>query len=150
MCRKCRLDARSTRGLSQGLGCLYYYRCISFRTLLMDLANLLYLLNMSCMSYVFTPCPRPGVAASGQVIQTRPFQLVTGRVWKGSAFGGAYIFSSSFSSFAFYLAPLASPLPSSLIFFYPLPLISAPKFFFPLSSSTICNLSISYRCEGAI
>jgi S-(hydroxymethyl)glutathione dehydrogenase/alcohol dehydrogenase len=30
-----------------------------------------------------------GVAASGQEIQTRPFQLVTGRVWKGSAFGGA-------------------------------------------------------------
>ena len=29
-----------------------------------------------------------GVAASGQVIQTRPFQLVTGRVWKGTAFGG--------------------------------------------------------------
>ncbi|KAL5033390.1 hypothetical protein RTP6_001363 [Batrachochytrium dendrobatidis] len=29
-----------------------------------------------------------GVAASGQEIQTRPFQLVTGRVWKGSAFGG--------------------------------------------------------------
>ncbi len=30
-----------------------------------------------------------GVAAAGQEIQTRPFQLVTGRVWKGSAFGGA-------------------------------------------------------------
>lgn len=29
-----------------------------------------------------------GVAASGQLIQTRPFQLVTGRTWKGSAFGG--------------------------------------------------------------
>jgi len=29
-----------------------------------------------------------GVAGSGEVIQTRPFQLVTGRVWKGSAFGG--------------------------------------------------------------
>eukprot|EP01126_Amoeba_proteus_P035498 TRINITY_DN3584_c0_g1_i10.p1 TRINITY_DN3584_c0_g1~~TRINITY_DN3584_c0_g1_i10.p1 ORF type:complete len:382 (-),score=49.00 TRINITY_DN3584_c0_g1_i10:57-1202(-) len=29
-----------------------------------------------------------GVAPSGTVIQTRPFQLVTGRVWKGSAFGG--------------------------------------------------------------
>ncbi|KAI9297199.1 alcohol dehydrogenase [Neoconidiobolus thromboides FSU 785] len=28
------------------------------------------------------------VAASGQEISTRPFQLVTGRVWKGSAFGG--------------------------------------------------------------
>ena len=30
-----------------------------------------------------------GVAASGAEIATRPFQLVTGRVWKGSAFGGA-------------------------------------------------------------
>src|SRR5216117_782338 len=30
-----------------------------------------------------------GVAASGQEIKTRPFQLVTGRVWKGTAFGGA-------------------------------------------------------------
>merc|ERR1712003_490296 len=29
-----------------------------------------------------------GVAASGKEISTRPFQLVTGRVWKGSAFGG--------------------------------------------------------------
>jgi Zn-dependent alcohol dehydrogenase len=30
-----------------------------------------------------------GVAGAGQEIGTRPFQLVTGRVWKGSAFGGA-------------------------------------------------------------
>jgi S-(hydroxymethyl)glutathione dehydrogenase / alcohol dehydrogenase len=30
-----------------------------------------------------------GVAPSGTEISTRPFQLVTGRVWKGSAFGGA-------------------------------------------------------------
>ena len=30
-----------------------------------------------------------GVAAAGQEISTRPFQLVTGREWKGSAFGGA-------------------------------------------------------------
>merc|ERR1712173_553845 len=29
-----------------------------------------------------------GVVASGQEISTRPFQLVTGRVWRGSAFGG--------------------------------------------------------------
>ncbi|KAI4363987.1 hypothetical protein MLD38_020135 [Melastoma candidum] len=29
-----------------------------------------------------------GVAASGQEISTRPFQLVTGRVWKGTGFGG--------------------------------------------------------------
>ncbi|MNI64087.1 S-(hydroxymethyl)glutathione dehydrogenase [compost metagenome] len=30
-----------------------------------------------------------GVAAAGEEISTRPFQLVTGREWKGSAFGGA-------------------------------------------------------------
>ena len=30
-----------------------------------------------------------GVASAGQEISTRPFQLVTGRVWQGSAFGGA-------------------------------------------------------------
>ena len=30
-----------------------------------------------------------GVAGGGQEISTRPFQLVTGRVWKGTAFGGA-------------------------------------------------------------
>jgi S-(hydroxymethyl)glutathione dehydrogenase/alcohol dehydrogenase len=29
-----------------------------------------------------------GVAGAGQEIKTRPFQLVTGRVWRGSAFGG--------------------------------------------------------------
>ena len=29
-----------------------------------------------------------GVAASGHQISTRPFQLVTGRTWKGTAFGG--------------------------------------------------------------
>ena len=29
-----------------------------------------------------------GVASAGQEISTRPFQLVTGRVWKGTAFGG--------------------------------------------------------------
>jgi S-(hydroxymethyl)glutathione dehydrogenase/alcohol dehydrogenase len=30
-----------------------------------------------------------GVAPAGAEISTRPFQLVTGRVWKGTAFGGA-------------------------------------------------------------
>jgi S-(hydroxymethyl)glutathione dehydrogenase/alcohol dehydrogenase len=29
-----------------------------------------------------------GVAGAGEEISTRPFQLVTGRVWRGSAFGG--------------------------------------------------------------
>jgi S-(hydroxymethyl)glutathione dehydrogenase/alcohol dehydrogenase len=30
-----------------------------------------------------------GVAPAGAEISTRPFQLVTGRVWRGTAFGGA-------------------------------------------------------------
>jgi S-(hydroxymethyl)glutathione dehydrogenase/alcohol dehydrogenase len=30
-----------------------------------------------------------GVARRGQEISTRPFQLVTGRSWRGTAFGGA-------------------------------------------------------------
>jgi Zn-dependent alcohol dehydrogenase len=29
-----------------------------------------------------------GVAAAGQEISTRPFQMITGRTWKGTAFGG--------------------------------------------------------------
>ena len=33
-------------------------------------------------------CTIIGVAGAGEEIRTRPFQLVTGRVWKGSAFGG--------------------------------------------------------------
>jgi S-(hydroxymethyl)glutathione dehydrogenase/alcohol dehydrogenase len=33
--------------------------------------------------------PGANVADSGREIATRPFQLVTGRVWKGTAFGGA-------------------------------------------------------------
>merc|ERR1712008_119946 len=37
---------------------------------------------MGCTSVVI------GVAAAGQEIATRPFQLVTGRTWKGTAFGG--------------------------------------------------------------
>jgi S-(hydroxymethyl)glutathione dehydrogenase/alcohol dehydrogenase len=34
-------------------------------------------------------CTIIGVAGAGEEISTRPFQLVTGRVWRGSAFGGA-------------------------------------------------------------
>ena len=33
-------------------------------------------------------CTVIGVAGAGQEISTRPFQLVTGRVWRGTAFGG--------------------------------------------------------------
>lgn len=34
-----------------------------------------------------------GVAGAGQEISTRPFQLVTGRVWRGTAFGGDCVLS---------------------------------------------------------
>jgi S-(hydroxymethyl)glutathione dehydrogenase/alcohol dehydrogenase len=52
--------------------------------------------NTSVMRTALEACHRGwgqsiiiGVAEAGKEIATRPFQLVTGRVWKGSAFGGA-------------------------------------------------------------
>ena len=37
-----------------------------------------------------------GVAGAGQEISTKPFQLVTGRTWKGTAFGGKhYLFNKN-------------------------------------------------------
>jgi len=52
--------------------------------------------NVSLMRQALECCHRGwgvsviiGVAGAGQEIKTRPFQLVTGRVWKGTAFGGA-------------------------------------------------------------
>ncbi len=52
--------------------------------------------NVDLMRQVLECCHRGwgvsviiGVAGAGQEIKTRPFQLVTGRVWKGTAFGGA-------------------------------------------------------------
>lgn len=51
--------------------------------------------NIECMRSALEACHKGwgqsviiGVAGAGQEISTRPFQLVTGRVWKGSAFGG--------------------------------------------------------------
>src|SRR3712207_25545 len=44
---------------------------------------------LECCHKGWGECIIIGVAAAGQEISTRPFQLVTGRVWKGSAFGGA-------------------------------------------------------------
>lgn len=46
------------------------------------------------LDVTFFHCLRPwnclltGVAPSGHEIATRPFQLITGRQWKGTAFGG--------------------------------------------------------------
>jgi S-(hydroxymethyl)glutathione dehydrogenase/alcohol dehydrogenase len=52
--------------------------------------------NTEVMRTAFECCHRGwgesiiiGVAEAGKEIATRPFQLVTGRVWKGTAFGGA-------------------------------------------------------------
>jgi len=44
---------------------------------------------LECCHKGWGVCTIIGVAGSGQEISTRPFQLVTGRVWKGTAFGGA-------------------------------------------------------------
>lgn len=61
-------------------GCDYTFECIG---------------NVGTMRAALESCHKGwgvstiiGVAAAGQEISTRPFQLVTGRVWKGSAFGG--------------------------------------------------------------
>ena len=52
--------------------------------------------NVTVMRQALEACHRGwgvsvviGVAPAGAEIATRPFQLVTGRVWKGTAFGGA-------------------------------------------------------------
>ncbi|EGF31252.1 S-(hydroxymethyl)glutathione dehydrogenase [Oxalobacteraceae bacterium IMCC9480] len=44
---------------------------------------------LECCHKGWGKCTIIGVAGAGQEISTRPFQLVTGRVWQGSAFGGA-------------------------------------------------------------
>jgi S-(hydroxymethyl)glutathione dehydrogenase/alcohol dehydrogenase len=52
--------------------------------------------NVTVMRQALEACHRGwgvsviiGVAGAGKEIATRPFQLVTGRTWKGTAFGGA-------------------------------------------------------------
>ena len=44
---------------------------------------------LECCHRGWGTCVIIGVAAAGEEVSTRPFQLVTGRVWKGTAFGGA-------------------------------------------------------------
>jgi S-(hydroxymethyl)glutathione dehydrogenase/alcohol dehydrogenase len=44
---------------------------------------------LECCQRGWGTCVIIGVAGAGEEISTRPFQLVTGRVWKGTAFGGA-------------------------------------------------------------
>ncbi|NJN60330.1 MAG: S-(hydroxymethyl)glutathione dehydrogenase/class III alcohol dehydrogenase [Coleofasciculaceae cyanobacterium RL_1_1] len=44
---------------------------------------------LECCHKGWGVCTIVGVAGAGEEISTRPFQLVTGRVWQGTAFGGA-------------------------------------------------------------
>ena len=44
---------------------------------------------LECCHKGWGVCTIIGVAGAGEEIRTRPFQLVTGRVWQGTAFGGA-------------------------------------------------------------
>lgn len=58
-------------------------------------ADLLMMLNLLFQRAALEACHKGwgesiiiGVAGAGKEISTRPFQLVTGRVWRGTAFGG--------------------------------------------------------------
>jgi S-(hydroxymethyl)glutathione dehydrogenase/alcohol dehydrogenase len=62
-------------------GADYSFECVGNTTLMRQ--------ALECCHKGWGVCTIIGVAAAGQEISTRPFQLVTGRVWQGSAFGGA-------------------------------------------------------------
>jgi len=62
-------------------GADYSFECVGNTTLMRQ--------ALECCHKGWGVCTIIGVAAAGEEISTRPFQLVTGRVWKGSAFGGA-------------------------------------------------------------
>jgi len=62
-------------------GADYSFECVVNVTLMRQ--------ALECCHKGWGVCTVIGVAGAGQEISTRPFQLVTGRVWKGSAFGGA-------------------------------------------------------------
>ncbi|HUC18705.1 MAG TPA: S-(hydroxymethyl)glutathione dehydrogenase/class III alcohol dehydrogenase [Acetobacteraceae bacterium] len=64
-----------------GGGADYSFECVGNITLMRQ--------ALECCHKGWGVCTIIGVAGAGQEISTRPFQLVTGRVWKGSAFGGA-------------------------------------------------------------
>jgi S-(hydroxymethyl)glutathione dehydrogenase/alcohol dehydrogenase len=66
--------------LTQG-GADYSFECVGNTTLMRQ--------ALECCHRGWGVSVIIGVAGAGQEISTRPFQLVTGRVWKGSAFGGA-------------------------------------------------------------
>ena len=62
-------------------GADYSFECVGNTTLMRQ--------ALECCHKGWGVCTIIGVAAAGEEISTRPFQLVTGRVWQGSAFGGA-------------------------------------------------------------
>ncbi|MGH7119696.1 MAG: S-(hydroxymethyl)glutathione dehydrogenase/class III alcohol dehydrogenase [Acetobacteraceae bacterium] len=64
-----------------GGGADYSFECVGNTTLMRQ--------ALECCHKGWGVCTIIGVAAAGQEISTRPFQLVTGRVWRGTAFGGA-------------------------------------------------------------
>ena len=64
-----------------GGGADYTFECVGNTTLMRQ--------ALECCHKGWGKSTIIGVAAGGQEIATRPFQLVTGRVWQGSAFGGA-------------------------------------------------------------
>ncbi|MFA5960884.1 MAG: S-(hydroxymethyl)glutathione dehydrogenase/class III alcohol dehydrogenase [Tatlockia sp.] len=66
--------------LTQG-GADYSFECVGDVNLMRQ--------ALECCHKGWGVCTIIGVAGTGQEISTKPFQLVTGRVWKGSAFGGA-------------------------------------------------------------
>jgi S-(hydroxymethyl)glutathione dehydrogenase / alcohol dehydrogenase len=64
-----------------GGGADYSFECIGNVTVMRQ--------ALECCHKGWGVCTIIGVAEAGAEISTRPFQLVTGRVWQGSAFGGA-------------------------------------------------------------
>ena len=64
-----------------GGGADYTFECVGSTTLMRQ--------ALECCHRGWGVSVIVGVAGAGQEISTRPFQLVTGRVWMGSAFGGA-------------------------------------------------------------
>jgi S-(hydroxymethyl)glutathione dehydrogenase/alcohol dehydrogenase len=66
--------------LTQG-GADYAFECVGNVKLMRQ--------ALECCHRGWGTCVIIGVAGAGQEISTRPFQLITGRTWKGTAFGGA-------------------------------------------------------------
>ena len=62
-------------------GADYAFECVGNVTLMRQ--------ALECCHKGWGECIIIGVAGAGEEIATRPFQLVTGRVWRGTAFGGA-------------------------------------------------------------